>query len=137
MQIAITPTCRVKIERLSKKSKTGYSSCLADITSFFKELPFDIALKSNRMIFRNEQFQISKFRIASSSTKDGKSSGYRAIILFDFVNKINTLIEFYPKFGPAAMTSLVPGWQKIIIPEYHQALQGKCIDFEHLSSPEV
>ena len=133
MQLAITPPCREKIERLSKKSKTGYSTCLTDIKGFFGELPFDNALKTNRMIFRNEQFQINKIRIASSSTKDGKSSGYRAIILFDFVNKINVLLEFYPKFGPAAMKNLVPGWQKIIIPEYHQALLQHNLDFEYLS----
>jgi hypothetical protein len=41
--------------------------------------------------------------------------------------------EFYPKFGPAAMTNLVPGWQNIIIPEYHQALLQKSIDFKYLS----
>jgi hypothetical protein len=128
MLVQITPDCKKRIDDLLKQVKHGYGGCYKSLKEYFSTISEAEAKQNPRnLLTKIDRIEIYKLRIPCPDHNEGKSYGYRAIILFDLALNTATLVTFYPKFGKKSAVDLAPNGCKILLSEYDKALRANSI----------
>lgn len=89
----------IELHNLIKKPKDGYTNCKKDIKKEFGNLSFADLWLNPESVYQDSLFKMFKLRIPNSTTKVGKSGGYRLIFVIFSDNEEVSLLFIYPKSG--------------------------------------
>ena len=101
-----TSSFRQNILSLTKKSKEGYMTVVADVCRALQDMPDNVIRDTNDRIIQMQRFRIVKLRIPNSGQKLSKSNGFRLIYYVSLVDDTVVLMGVYPKRGPKGVADL-------------------------------
>jgi hypothetical protein len=107
-----------QIAVITKKPKDGYSKCLSDIASILCPLSFAEICLLDDLVTKAGNRMIRKIRVPNSDTGEGKSSGYRVIVLCDMDAGRAYLLFVYPKKGKLGSPDLTTNGASILLHEF-------------------
>lgn len=106
MNYYTTSTFRQSIASLTKKSKDGYMTVVADICKALQDMPDNIARGTNDRIKMFDQYRIVKLRVPNSGLRLAKANGFRLIYWVSMKHDNMVLLRIYPKRGPQGIKNI-------------------------------
>ena len=106
MNYYTTSTFRQSIASLTKKSKDGYMTVVADICKALQNMPDNIARGTNDRIKMFDQYRIVKLRVPNSGLRLAKANGFRLIYWVSMKHDNMVLLRIYPKRGPQGIKNI-------------------------------
>lgn len=107
-------------DKLSKKKKQKYYQSIdQEIVDFFKAHPdFDSIWSSQTHTYEASGVRVMKIRLPNRTQKQGKSGGYRLILLANSNDQSIALLYIYPKIGPDGKSSIEKSEENDLVKAY-------------------
>jgi hypothetical protein len=123
LEFVLTYDFLEQLQKLTKRSDSGYSSCLNDIRQNFKNQTFDDIYARHYLLRQTGELRLIKIRIPNSNLHYSSAAGYRLIIICNPLKKHVAFLYIYPKKGKYSESDITLSHIKALLKTYGRQLK--------------